>query len=315
MIIGIIGLGKMGGKISIRLLKNKYKCYVFDKDVNNIKKIEKKGGIGVKSLKSLVLFLPSPRTIWLMLPAGEITEKIILKLINYMETGDTIIDGSNGYFKKDIKRSELLFIKGINYIDVGVSGGIWGLKRGFCMMIGGNKKNYEKKNNIFFILSSSSEENKKINKGYMYCGKVGSGHFVKMIHNGIEYGMMQSYAEGFDIMKNINKKNVLYKNRYNLNLYNISEIWRIGSVITSWLLDLIYISLAKDVNLKEFSGKVNDSGEVRWIVKTALEESIPIEVLTTSLYVRFNSRKKNRYGDKLLSAMRKQFGGHLENKN
>lgn len=307
MIIGIIGLGKMGGNISIRLLKNKYTCYVFDKNRTSITNIEEQGGRGVKSLKGLVLSLSNPRTIWLMLPAGETTEKIILKIIKYMEKGDTIIDGSNGYFKKDIKRSEKLVIKGINYIDVGVSGGIWGLKRGYCMMIGGNKKIFEKKKNIFCILSSEK------NKGYMYCGKVGSGHFVKMIHNGIEYGMMQSYAEGFDIMKNINKKHVLYKHRYKLNLYDISEIWRRGSVIESWLLDLISISLAKDVKLKEFSGKVNDSGEVRWIVKTALEESIPLEVLTTSLYVRFKSRKNNRYGDKLLSAMRKQFGGHVEN--
>ncbi|AGI27159.1 6-phosphogluconate dehydrogenase, decarboxylating [Candidatus Portiera aleyrodidarum] len=308
MIIGIIGLGKMGGNISIRLLKNKYTCYVFDKNITNIKQIEKKGGIGVKSLKDLVLSLSNPRTIWLMLPAGEITEKIILKIINYMEKGDTIIDGSNGYFKKDIQRSEKLVIRGINYIDVGVSGGIWGLKRGFCMMIGGNKKMFEKKHKIFCILSSEK------NKCYMYCGKIGSGHFVKMIHNGIEYGMMQSYAEGFDIMNNINKKHVLYKHRYQLNLYYISEIWRRGSVIESWLLDLISISLAKDVNLKEFSGKVKDSGEVRWIVKTALEESIPVEVLTTSLYVRFKSRMNNRYGEKLLSAMRKQFGGHVEEK-
>lgn len=306
MQIGIIGLGKMGVNISKKFLKNKYTCFVFDKKRKNIKHIEKKGARGVNSLKCLVLSLSNPRTVWLMLPAGKITQKIILKIIKYMEKGDTIIDGSNGFFKKDIKRSEHLVRKGINYIDVGVSGGIWGLKRGFCMMIGGNKKNFEKKTTIFCSLSSEK------NKGYMYCGKVGSGHFVKMIHNGIEYGMMQSYAEGFDLMKHISNKNVLYKHRYNLNLYDISDIWRRGSVIESWLLDLISISLAHDANLKEFSGKVNDSGEVRWIVQTALEESIPLDVLTTSLYVRFKSRYNNRFGDKLLSAMRKQFGGHLE---
>ncbi|CEL12425.1 6-phosphogluconate dehydrogenase, decarboxylating [Candidatus Portiera aleyrodidarum] len=309
MNIGIIGLGKMGGNISIRLIRNKYKCYIYDKNIKNIKKIEEKGGKGVKSLKNLVLKLKNPRTIWLMLPAGEITEKVIIKIIKYMENGDTLIDGSNGYFKNDIIRSEKLFIKGINYIDVGVSGGIWGLKRGYCMMIGGNKKIFEKNNNIFYVLSP---KNKK-NKGYMYCGKIGSGHFVKMIHNGIEYGMMQSYSEGFNFMKNFNKKNVSYKNRYNLNLYYISSTWRIGSVISSWLLDLISISLANDIKLNEFNGKVNDSGEARWIVKTALEESIPLEVLTTSLYIRFRSRIKKKFGEKLLSAMRKQFGGHLEN--
>ncbi|CAA3710037.1 6-phosphogluconate dehydrogenase [Candidatus Portiera aleyrodidarum] len=304
MLIGIIGLGKMGGNITKKLLKNNHTCAVFDKNRTNIKNIEKKGAIGAKSLKCLVLSLSSPRTIWLMLPAGKITEKIILKLRQYMGKGDTILDGSNGYFKKDIKRSEKLVKRGINYIDVGVSGGIWGLKRGYCLMIGGNKKIFLKKKYIFCNLSS--------NKGYMYCGKVGSGHFVKMIHNGIEYGMMQSYAEGFDMMKNIKKTNVFYKHRYKLNLYDISEIWRRGSVIESWLLDLISVSLANDVKLKEFNGKVNDSGEVRWLIQTALEESMPLEVLTTSLYVRFNSRNYNRYGNKLLSAMRKQFGGHLE---
>ncbi|CEI58739.1 phosphogluconate dehydrogenase (NAD(+)-dependent, decarboxylating) [Candidatus Portiera aleyrodidarum] len=309
MNIGIIGLGKMGGNISIRLIRNKYKCYIYDKNIKNIKKIEEKGGKGVKSLKNLVLKLKNPRTIWLMLPAGEITEEVIIKIIKYMEIGDTLIDGSNGYFKNDIIRSEKLFIKGINYIDVGVSGGIWGLKRGYCMMIGGNQKIFEKNNNIFYVLSP---KNKK-NKGYMYCGKIGSGHFVKMIHNGIEYGMMQSYSEGFNFMKNFNKKNVSYKNRYNLNLYYISSTWRVGSVISSWLLDLISISLANDIKLNEFNGKVNDSGEARWIVKTALEESIPLEVLTTSLYIRFRSRIKKKFGEKLLSAMRKQFGGHLEN--
>ncbi|AUI73212.1 phosphogluconate dehydrogenase (NAD(+)-dependent, decarboxylating) [Candidatus Portiera aleyrodidarum] len=306
MQIGIIGLGKMGGNISKKFLKNKYTCYVFDKNRNNIKHIEKRGALGVNSLKCLVLSLSNPRTILLMLPAGKITEKIILKITKYMEKGDTILDGSNGYFKKDIKRSEQLFIRGINYLDVGVSGGIWGLKRGYCMMIGGNKKIFEKKTTIFFSLSSDNS------KCYMYCGKVGSGHFVKMIHNGIEYGMMQSYAEGFDIIHNINNKHVLYKHRYNLNIYDISEIWRRGSVIESWLLDLISISLAHDVTLNDFSGKVNDSGEVRWLVQTALEESMPLDVLTTSLYVRFKSRYNNRYGDKLLSAMRKQFGGHIE---
>ena len=306
MQIGIIGLGKMGGNISKKILKNKYTCYVFDKNRKNIKHIEKRGALGVNSLKCLVLSLSNPRTILLMLPAGKITEKIILKITKYMEKGDTILDGSNGYFKKDIKRSEQLFIRGINYLDVGVSGGIWGLKRGYCMMIGGNKKIFEKKTTIFFSLSSDNS------KCYMYCGKVGSGHFVKMIHNGIEYGMMQSYAEGFDIIHNINNKHVLYKHRYNLNIYDISEIWRRGSVIESWLLDLISISLAHDVTLNDFSGKVNDSGEVRWLVQTALEESMPLDVLTTSLYVRFKSRYNNRYGDKLLSAMRKQFGGHIE---
>ncbi|CDZ16538.1 Probable 6-phosphogluconate dehydrogenase, decarboxylating [Candidatus Johnevansia muelleri] len=305
MRLGIIGLGKMGSNIARRLLNNKHNCVVFDLNIYIIKLFEEYGGEITFFFKDLLKKLYTPRSIWIMLPYGNITAKTIYQLIKYLNTGDTIIDGSNANFKDDISRFKLIYKKGINYLDVGVSGGIWGLSRGYCLMIGGDQPIFKIHTYIFESLSSL-EKNIKFSifnkKDYIYCGNTGSGHFVKMIHNGIEYGMMESYAEGFNIMRN----------HKNLNLKNISEVWIHCSVISSWLLYIIYIILKKDENLYNFIGYVNDSGECRWTINTAIEKSVSAEVLTASLYSRFRSRNNNNYADKLLSAMRYKFGGHIE---
>lgn len=324
MRIGVVGLGRMGGNIARRLLKHGHECAVFDANPASVKQLSEAGADGVDSLEALVKALPAPRTIWLMLPAGEITNSTLKALEGHLESGDTVIEGGNAFYKDDIARSEHLAEKGINYLDVGVSGGVWGLERGYCMMIGGKKEVFEKHDPIFATLAPGEGEIEKtpgretrdprVLNGYLYCGPVGSGHFVKMVHNGIEYGMMQAYAEGFDIMRNKNQESLPANQRYDLDMADIAEVWRRGSVVSSWLLDLISISLAQDESLDEFTGQVNDSGEGRWTIEAAIEEAVPANVLTASLYTRFRSRTGNSYGEKLLSAMRNQFGGHVESK-
>ena len=322
MRIGIVGLGRMGGNIARRLLAHDHQCVVFDANASAVEVLASEGAQGVDSLEGLVRALPAPRSIWLMLPAGEITQATIDVLSGLLEAGDTLIDGGNAYFKDDVRRGEALAEQGVSYLDVGVSGGVWGLDRGFCMMIGGDREVFERHDPIFASLApgegqvektpAREERDPRVAQGYLYCGPVGSGHFVKMIHNGIEYGMMQAYAEGFDILRNRNQESLPANQRYDLDTADIAEVWRRGSVVSSWLLDLISISLAKDSDLESFSGKVSDSGEGRWTVDAAIEESVPADVLTASLYTRFRSRTDNTYGEKLLSAMRKEFGGHVE---
>lgn len=322
--IGIVGLGKMGGNIARRLMDADHECVVFDTSEEVVGELEKDGAEGSESLKALVAKLPAPRSIWLMLPAGDITESTIDELGTLLEAGDTIIEGGNAFFKDDVRRAHRLREREVAYIDVGVSGGVWGRERGYCLMIGGAKAVVERHDPIFAVLAPGSGAigqtpgrggarfDPRAEAGYLHCGPVGAGHFVKMVHNGIEYGMMQSYAEGFDILKNRSNANLPADQRYDLNLADIAELWRRGSVISSWLLDLTAIALAHDHELGGYSGQVDDSGEGRWTIEAAIEEAVPANVLTSALFTRFRSRSDNTYGEKLLSAMRHQFGGHLE---
>lgn len=326
MQVGMIGLGKMGANMVLRLMHGGHKCVVYDLNQANVKNLVDQGATGTSTIKEFVSALQKPRVAWVMVPAGEATDKAINELASYMEPGDIIIDGGNSFYKDDIRHAEILKPKGISFIDAGTSGGVWGIDRGYCLMIGGDNKSVTHCDSIFKTLapgkgnipqtpgreninSSTSEE------GYLHCGPVGAGHFVKMIHNGIEYGIMEAYAEGFDILKGVNTKEIPENRRYDLNLADIAEVWRRGSVIGSWLLDLTALSLIKDPELKEFSGYVEDSGEGRWTVNAAIEEGICADVLTEALYKRFRSRQQHTYAEKLLSAMRFQFGGHVELKS
>ncbi|WP_106478591.1 phosphogluconate dehydrogenase (NAD(+)-dependent, decarboxylating) [Phytohalomonas tamaricis] len=322
MKLGIIGLGRMGGNIARRLMDAGHECVVYDANPEAIETLKKDGAEASSSLDDLVAKLPRPRAIWLMLPAGDITENTIAELQGMLAADDTLIDGGNANFKDDVRRAEMLAEKSIHYIDVGVSGGVWGRERGYCLMIGGEKDVAERLDPIFATLAPGAGDisrtplretrDPRVEQGYLYCGPNGAGHFVKMVHNGIEYGMMQAYAEGFDILKNRNKPELPDNQRYDLELADIAELWRRGSVISSWLLDLTAIALAEDDSLAEYSGKVSDSGEGRWTIEAAIEEAVPADVLAASLFARFRSRSDNTYGEKLLSAMRKQFGGHVE---
>jgi 6-phosphogluconate dehydrogenase len=320
----MVGLGRMGGNMVRRLMRNKHTCVVFARDPANVKAFAKEGATPADSLKDLVKKLKKPRAVWVMVPSGGPTEDTVEELGKLLEKGDVVIDGGNSYFKDDVRRAKALKEKGIDYVDCGTSGGVWGLERGYCLMIGGDKKAVERLDPIFSTLApgqgstppSPGREKRKstAEKGYLHCGPAGAGHFVKMVHNGIEYGIMQAYAEGFDIMRGAGAKTVPGDQRFPLELADIAELWRRGSVVGSWLLDLTAQALAGDPNLKQFSGKVEDSGEGRWTVMTAIEQGTPAEVLTTSLYTRFRSRQDNTYAEKLLSAMRFQFGGHVEKK-
>ena len=322
MQLGIIGLGRMGGNIARRLTKAGHEMVVYDLDTRAVDKLSGEGMTGATSLDDLVSKLKTPRAIWVMLPAGKITEDTIRDITNHMSEGDTVIDGGNSFYKDDIRRAKSLRDKHIHYVDVGTSGGVWGLERGYCMMIGGDDDAVERLDPILKALAPGigtidrtpgrEKKNPRAEEGYLHCGPAGSGHFVKMIHNGIEYGIMQAYAEGFDIMKNKNKTELPEDQRFDLNLGDIAEVWRRGSVVASWLLDLTAIALAKSESLSEFSGSVSDSGEGRWTIEAAIEEAVPAEVLSASLYARFRSRQDHTYGEKLLSAMRFQFGGHVE---
>ena len=322
MQLGIIGLGRMGGNIARRLTRAGHEMVVYDLDKDAVQKLAGEGMTAASGLEDVVAKLKAPRAVWVMLPAGKITEDAVATLAGSLERGDIIIDGGNSFYKDDIRRAKTLRDKGIVYVDVGTSGGVWGLERGYCMMIGGEKESVDHIDPILKALApglgtidrTPGRENKdpRAEEGYLHCGPAGSGHFVKMIHNGIEYGIMQAYAEGFDIMKNKSKTDLPEDQRFDLNLGDIAEVWRRGSVVASWLLDLTAIALAKSESLSEYSGSVSDSGEGRWTIEAAIEEAVPAEVLSASLYARFRSRQEHTYGEKILSAMRFQFGGHVE---
>ena len=277
---------------------------------------------GAASLDDVVAKLQAPRSIWVMLPSGKITEDTIFDLSNHVEAGDTIIDGGNTSYKDDIRRAKVLREKDVHYVDVGTSGGVWGLERGYCMMIGGDKEAVDRIDPILKTLAPGignierttgrDKFDPRAEEGYLHCGPAGSGHFVKMVHNGVEYGIMQAYAEGFDIMKNKHSEDLPEDERFDLNMADIAEVWRRGSVVASWLLDLTAIALADNESLSKYTGNVADSGEGRWTIEAAIEEAVPAEVLSAALYARFRSRQVHTYGEKLLSAMRFQFGGHLE---
>ena len=324
MQLGMVGLGKMGANMTLRLMRGGRQVVVSDLSAENVKNIVSKGAVGSASIDDFVSKLKPPRTAWLMVPAGGPTEQTVQVLSQRLQKGDIIIDGGNSYFKDDIRRSKQLKDKGIHYIDVGTSGGVWGLERGYCMMIGGPKEAVQHLDPIFKTLAPGRGDiprtpgREKLpgtaEEGYMYCGPSGAGHFVKMVHNGIEYGIMQAYAEGFDIFVNAQSKELQEDQRYNLNVADIAEVWRRGSVISSWLLDLTAMALAENPTLSEYTGFVEDSGEGRWTIMAAIEEAVPTEVLSAAPYTRFRSRQQHTFAEKLLSAMRQKFGGHVEPK-
>ena len=323
MQIGIVGLGRMGANIARRLMRDGHQCVVFDVAKESVQALVKEGAVGSSDLKGLVDHLARPRAVWVMLPAGEITESSIMSLSQWLAQDDVIIDGGNTFYKDDIRRAKMLAAKGIQYVDVGTSGGVWGLERGYCMMIGGDATVVQRLDPIFRSLAPglgdidrtpnrSGAEDARPEHGYLYAGPAGAGHFVKMVHNGIEYGLMQAYAEGFDILRNKISNALPETEKYSLNLADIAEVWRRGSVISSWLLDLTANALAKDEALSDYSGTVADSGEGRWTLEAAIEEAVPVDVLAASLFARFRSRRDHTFGEKLLSAMRQEFGGHVE---
>ena len=324
MQLGMIGLGRMGGNIVRRLMRDGHTTVVYDRDAKAVSSLAADGSVGAASLEEFVSKLEKPRTIWVMLPAGKITEDTIAQLAKLMESGDVIIDGGNTFWQDDVRRGKMLKERGLHYVDVGTSGGVWGLDRGYCMMIGGEKQVVDRLDPIFAALAPGAGDiprtegrdgrDPRIEQGYIHAGPVGAGHFVKMIHNGIEYGLMQAYAEGFDILKNANIDALPADHRYDFDLADIAEVWRRGSVIPSWLLDLTSTALADSPQLAEYSGFVEDSGEGRWTVNAAIDEAVPAEVLTAALYTRFRSRREHTFAEKILSAMRAGFGGHKEPK-
>jgi 6-phosphogluconate dehydrogenase len=322
MQIGMIGLGRMGGNMVRRLLRGGHECVVYDLSPNAVAELVADGASGAGTLDEFVAKLQKPRTAWIMVPAGGPTEEMVEELGKRLEKGDAIVDGGNSYFKDDVRRSQELGGKGIYYVDAGTSGGVWGLDRGYCLMIGGERAVVERLDPIWKTLApgrgdvapARGREGKQstAEEGYLHCGPVGAGHFVKMVHNGIEYGLMQAYAEGFDIFRNAISKELPEAHRYPLDLADIAELWRRGSVVSSWLLDLTASALAETPDLSEYTGFVQDSGEGRWTVIAALEEAVSVNVLAASLFDRFRSRQEHTFGDKLLSAMRNKFGGHVE---
>ena len=334
MQLGMIGLGRMGANMVRRLLRNDHQCVVFDRSANAVRDLVKEKAVGAQSLEEFAGKLTKPRVIWLMVPVGAV-DQTIADLLPNLDRGDILIDGGNSYYIDDIRRAKELRSKGIHYVDVGTSGGVWGLERGYCMMIGGEPDAVRHLDPIFAALapgrgniprtpgregaSGTSEQ------GYLHCGPSGAGHFVKMVHNGIEYGVMAAYAEGMGVLKAANvgtKRNVVDAEttplrdrehyQYEFNLPDIAEVWRRGSVIASWLLDLSAAALIQDPQLSKFAGRVSDSGEGRWTIKAAIDEGVPAHVLSSALYERFSSRGEADFADKLLSAMRYEFGGHLE---
>ncbi len=323
MQLAVVGLGRMGANIARRVMKHGgHQTVVYDKSADAIAALAGDGATGTASLEDLVAKLAAPRTVWVMLPSGSITESAIDTLGKLLSKDDVIIDGGNTFWQDDIRRGKALAARGIHYIDVGTSGGVWGLERGYCMMIGGDKEVVTRLDPIFKALAPGrgdipqtpgrEERDLRVEQGYLHAGPVGSGHFVKMIHNGIEYGLMQAYAEGFDILKNANTDALPADHRFDLDIADIAEVWRRGSVIPSWLLDLTASALAKQPTLNSYSGFVEDSGEGRWTVNAAIDEAVPAEVLTAALYTRFRSRRDHTFAEKILSAMRAGFGGHKE---
>jgi 6-phosphogluconate dehydrogenase len=334
MQLAMVGLGRMGANMVRRLLQGGHQCVVFDKSPKAVSELTGEHAVGAASPAEMARKLTKPRAVWLMVPAA-VVDQTIAEIVPHLEPGDILIDGGNSYYVDDIRRAKELAPKRINYLDVGTSGGIWGLERGYCMMIGGPKDAAQHLDPIFKTLAPGAGEIARTpgrekmggtaEMGYLHCGPNGAGHFVKMVHNGIEYGLMAAYAEGFSILRHANlgerqhaidaettplREPELY--RYDLNIPDIAELWRRGSVVASWLLDLSAAALAKDAELAEFAGRVSDSGEGRWTIKAAIDEAVPVPVLATALFERFSSRGEADFADKLLSAMRYEFGGHLE---
>jgi len=322
MQIGIIGLGRMGANMARRLMRGGHSVVVYDLNQESVGKMVKEGAGGAANFMELAKQLEKPRAIWLMVPAGPATEGTIEQLKQVLEAEDVIIDGGNSFYKDDVRRSQSLQRQGIHYLDVGTSGGVWGLERGYCLMIGGNQQAAKRLEPIFETLAPGQGDippspgrekfTSTAHKGFLYCGPSGAGHFVKMVHNGIEYGLMQAYAEGFDIMRGAATNDLPEGYRYDFNSADIAELWRRGSVVGSWLLDLTAMALAEDPVLDRFSGFVQDSGEGRWTIQAAIEEAVSAEVLTAALYTRFRSRREHTFAEKMLSAMRNKFGGHIE---
>ena len=325
MKIGLIGLGRMGGNIARRLMRGGHEVVAWDRGQDAINALVKDGAEGASSIEDMHAKLASPAIWWVMLPAGDPTEQTIQQLAGLSKEGDVIIDGGNTFYKDDIRRAKSLTEKGIRYADVGTSGGVWGLERGYCMMIGAEQDTFDLIDPILETLApglgsiprtpgrmEAEGEDPRAEKGYIHAGAPGAGHFVKMVHNGIEYGLMQAYAEGFDILKGKSSDKLPEDERFDLNLTDIAEVWRRGSVISSWLLDLTASALAKDQKLSSFSGKVADSGEGHWTIEAAMEEAVPVNVLAASLFARYRSRVEHTFADQVLSAMRFGFGGHVE---
>lgn len=322
MQLGMVGLGRMGANMTRRLMRGGHQCVVYDRNPDNVKALEAEGAVGAGSLTELTAKLNAPRAAWVMVPSGDATESTVQELGGLFSSGDTIIDGGNSYFKDDVRRAGLLSKRGIHYIDVGTSGGVWGLERGYCMMIGGPDQAVKAIDPILKTLAPGvgdiprtpqrAGQGGTAEDGYLHCGPSGAGHFVKMVHNGIEYGLMQAYAEGFDIMRGASGPEVAESYRYDLNVADVAEVWRRGSVVGSWLLDLTAMALAENPTLSEYTGFVHDSGEGRWTIMAAVEEGVPADVLSTSLFVRFRSRQEHTFAEKVLSAMRYKFGGHIE---
>ncbi|MFN0058143.1 MAG: phosphogluconate dehydrogenase (NAD(+)-dependent, decarboxylating) [Planctomycetota bacterium] len=324
MQLGMIGLGRMGGNMVRRLMRGSHDCVVYDLSAEQVQKLVAEGATGAASFEQLASRLARPRVVWVMVPAGDATEKTITAIARCLDSGDIVIDGGNSYFKDDVRRAAMLKTTGIHFVDAGTSGGVWGLERGYCLMVGGDKSAIKTIEPILRTLApgrgaipptpgrddlphaGTAEE------GYLHCGPVGAGHFVKMIHNGIEYGLMQAYAEGFDILRNAGQQSLPADQRYELPLAEIAELWRRGSVVGSWLLDLTAMALCEDPALSHYTGFVQDSGEGRWTVMAAVEEAVPADVLSAALYARFRSRQDHTFAEKILSAMREKFGGHVE---
>ncbi|MGN6278312.1 MAG: phosphogluconate dehydrogenase (NAD(+)-dependent, decarboxylating) [Sphingomonas sp.] len=323
MKIGVIGLGRMGGNIARRLMQHGHEVFAYDRSSDAVADVVKDGATAAEGLEDMKAKLGDKATFWVMLPAGDPTEGTIAHLAKLAGQGDVVIDGGNTFYKDDIRRAKDLREKGIHYIDVGTSGGVWGLERGYCMMIGGPDDEVKRLDPIFDALAPglgsiprtkerNGDADPRAEKGYIHAGPAGAGHFVKMVHNGIEYGLMQAYAEGFDVLKGKSSDKLPEDERFDINLTDVAEVWRRGSVISSWLLDLSASALAKDQMLEQFSGHVADSGEGHWTIEAAMEEAVPVNVLSASLFARYRSRVEHTFGDKLLSAMRFGFGGHVE---
>ncbi|GAA0443917.1 MULTISPECIES: phosphogluconate dehydrogenase (NAD(+)-dependent, decarboxylating) [Sphingomonas] len=322
MRLAMIGLGRMGANIARRLMRGGHEIVAFDRDLAAVAMLAGEGATGANSLAEVVARLTAPRIFWVMLPAGVPTQSTVDDLMELSEPGDIIIDGGNSFYKDDIKRGAAAKGKQLHYVDVGTSGGVWGLERGYCMMIGGDKETVDLLDPIFDTLAPGygsivrtagrDATDDRAERGYIHAGPTGAGHFVKMVHNGIEYGLMQAYAEGFDILKSKSSERLAPEERFDINLTDVAEVWRRGSVISSWLLDLCAIGLVGDPMLEQFTGKVSDSGEGQWTIDAAMEEAVPAYVLSAALFARYRSRVDHTFGDKLLSAMRFGFGGHVE---
>ena len=322
MQVGMVGLGRMGANMARRLIRGGHEIVGYASDPAGVKAIASEGATGTTAIDDFVLALRPPRVAWVMVPAGAATEQVVTDLAKRMSSGDTIVDGGNSFYKDDVRRMKMLRPNGIHYVDVGTSGGVWGLERGYCLMIGGEREIVARLEPIFKTLAPGSGSIPRTpgretvggtaEQGYLHCGPAGAGHFVKMIHNGIEYGLMQAYAEGLDILKNAGAKALEPDLRYELSIRDIAEVWRRGSVVSSWLLDLTAQALAENPTLSNYTGVVADSGEGRWTVMAAVEEGVPADVLSASLYARFRSRQDHTFAEKVLSAMRQKFGGHVE---